>query len=265
MTDVFCQAQLALFESSVLKQAKWKALVSWAGDTRSLEALDLGADNGVISWLFRQRGGRWSSADLTSETVDAIHRMVGERVFRLTDHLLPFAAGRFDLIVVIDLLEHVDDDRGLLAEIARCLSPTGRVVLNVPHHKPLALLPRVRHALGLTDAWHGHRHAGYTTDTLSAILPPDLRLVRARTYSGTFSHMLDTALNVAFLRKSRERATPTAKGMVVTGDAVGEKNARSLRRLLPLMRAITALDRVLPWSGYVLLAELAREPSSTVR
>lgn len=265
MTEDFRQAQLALFESSVLKQAKWSALAEWAGDPRGLEALDLGADNGVISWLFRQRGGRWSSADLTAQTVDAIRRMVGERVFMLTDHQLPFADGAFDLIVVVDLLEHVDDDRGLLAEIARCLSPRGRAVLNVPHHKPHALIPRLRHALGLTDRWHGHRHSGYTSASLAAMLPPGLRLTRTRTYSASFSHALDTALNAVFVHKTRGRLVSTAKGMVVTGDAVGEKNARALQRMVPLMRAFTSLDRILPWSGYMLLAEVGRDPSSTVR
>ena len=266
MSDAaFREAQLALFASSVLKQAKWNALREAAGDTSDLDALDLGADNGVISWLFRSQGGRWTSADLTDQTVEAIRRMVEDRVVRLTGPQLPFEDEAFDLIVVVDLLEHLDDDRALLAEIGRCLRPGGRAVLNVPHLKPRALLPRVRHAIGLTDEWHGHVHPGYTTEALEAMLPRSLRLVRARTYSRTFAHTLDTALNAVFLRKSRGRAQSTAKGMVVTGDAVGARDSRALQRLVPAMRAFTALDRLLPWSGYMLLAELSRVPSSTSR
>ena len=152
MSDAaFREAQLALFASSVLKQAKWNALREAAGDTSDLDALDLGADNVVISLLFRSQGGRWTSADLTDQTVEAIRRMVEDRVVRLTGPQLPFEDEAFDLIVVVDLLEHLDDDRALLAEIGRCLRPGGRAVLNVPHLKPRALLPRVRHAIGLTD------------------------------------------------------------------------------------------------------------------
>jgi SAM-dependent methyltransferase len=266
MSDAaFREAQLALFESSVLKQAKWNALRDAVGETHGVHALDLGSDNGVISWMFRRQGGTWTSADLTDETVRAIRRMVGDHVVRLTDARLPFEDGAFDRIVVVDLLEHLEDDRRLLLEISRCLRPGGRAVLNLPHLKPRALLPRVRHAIGLTDQWHGHVHAGYTAPSLATMLPSELRLTRARTYSGTFSHVLDTALNAVFLRKSRGRARSTAKGTVVTGDAVAAKDARALRRLVPAMRAFTALDRLLPWSGYMLLVELVREPSSTSR
>lgn len=261
MGDPFRAAQLALFQGSVLKQAKWRALRGAAGDTRELDALDLGADNGVISLMFRRGGGRWTSADLTDETARAIRRMVGERVVRLGDARLPFHDAAFDLVIVVDLLEHLEDDRGLLAEIARCLRPGGRAVVNVPHLKPWALLPRVRHAIGLTDVWHGHRHPGYTRASLAAMLPPELRMTSARTYSRSFSHLLDTALNAAFLWKSRGRAVSTAKGMVVMGDAVGAGGAATLQRLAPAMRAFTALDRLLPWSGYMLLAELDRVPS----
>jgi len=186
-------------------------------------------------------------------------------VYRVHDDAtLPFADARFDLIVVVDLLEHLDDDRRLLAELARCTRAGGRVVLNVPHAKPRALLRPVRNALGLTDAWHGHRHAGYTTQTLAALLPPTLRAREMVTYSRFFSHALDTALNWAYLRGSRGRARSTAKGMVVAGGAGA--GGRALRAAFPVMRAFAALDALLPWtSGYMLLATLERVPSVSTR
>jgi SAM-dependent methyltransferase len=256
--DAFRERQLALFRASVLKQAKWRELRRAAGDVRDVDALDLGADNGVISLLFRREGGRWTSADLTDETTGAIRAMVGERVVRLAgDATLPFETAAFDLVVVIDLLEHLEDDRRLLAELARCTRPGGRVVLNVPHAKPRALLRPLREALGLTDAWHGHRHAGYTAASLAVLLPPTLRLGTVRSYSRFFSHALDTALNWAYLRGTRGRARSTAKGMVVLGGA--GQGGRALRVLHPAFRAFASLDALLPWtSGYMLLVVLDR-------
>lgn len=255
----FRARQLELFDVSVLKQAKWRRLAEAAGDTTGLDALDLGSDNGVISHLFRQRGGRWSSADLTDETVAAIRRMVGGGVHRLTGPDLPFPDASFDLVVVVDLLEHVDDDRRLLEEIARCLRPGGRAVLNVPHHLRYSLLEPVRRALGLTDEWHGHVHHGYTATSLSELLPPSIELTSARSYSRFFSHLLDTALNWAFLRRSRGQAISTAKGMVVTGDGVGSGGASMLRRAYPVMRAFAAGDSLIPWSaGYMMLATMRK-------
>ena len=261
--DAFREAQLALFDASVLKQAKWRAISSAVGDTGSLQALDLGSDNGVISWLLRRRGGRWTSADLTDETVAAISAMTGEPARRLDGAELPFPDSSFDLIVVIDLLEHVDDDRRLLHEISRCLRPGGRAVLHVPTAKRWGLLPPVRHAMGLTDAWHGHLHSGYDRRALLRLAPPELRLVSLRTYSRFFSHLLDTALNLAFLRRSGGRARSTAKGVVVTGHDIDRGDLGTLRRAYPALRAFAALDVLLPWTrGYMSIVQLLKVPST---
>jgi SAM-dependent methyltransferase len=256
--DGLRERQLALFEASVLKQAKWRQLRRAAGALDNVDGLDLGADNGVISWLLRREGGRWTSADLTEETTEAIRAMVGERVELLTDDgTLPFAAASFDLVIVIDLLEHLEDDRRLLAELARCTRPGGRVLLNVPHAKPRAVLRPVREALGLTDAWHGHRHTGYTARSLAELLPADLWIRSTTTYSRFFSHALDTALNWAYLRGRRGSARSTPKGMVVLGGA--GQGGRALRALYPALRTFASLDALLPWtSGYMLLATLER-------
>jgi SAM-dependent methyltransferase len=260
----FRDAQLALFRASVLKQAKWRELSAAAGPTAGMDALDLGSDNGVISWLFRRQGGRWISADLTEQTVSAIRAMVGEGVVRLTDGSLPFPDAAFDRIVVIDLLEHLDDDAHLLAEIARCLRSGGHAVLHVPHRKRWGVLPPLRHALGLTDAWHGHVRAGYDRAELERLLPATLRLVSARTYSRFFSHALDTALNWAYLRTSRGRAVRTAKGTVVTGHTVDGAGSHALERAYPIMRSFAALDALVPWtSGYMLVVRVARVSPST--
>lgn len=259
----FRARQLDLFASSVLKQAKWQRLAEAAGDTAGLDALDLGSDNGVISHLLRQRGGRWSSADLTDETVAAIRRMVGGEVHRLTGPDLPFPDASFDLVVVVDLLEHIDDDRRLLEEIARCLRPGGRAVLNVPHSHRFSLLEPVRRTLGLTDAWHGHVHHGYTEISLRELLPTSIELTGARSYSRFFSHLLDTALNWVYLRKARGQARSTAKGMVVTGDALASSGASMLRRVYPVMRAVAAADSLIPWSaGYMMLATIRKKPAT---
>src|SRR6266851_2100424 len=42
---------LRLFEKSILKQAKYRALVGYVGDTSERDCLDLGSDNGVIIYL----------------------------------------------------------------------------------------------------------------------------------------------------------------------------------------------------------------------
>jgi SAM-dependent methyltransferase len=45
---------------------------------------------------------------------------------------LPFAAGAFDCVVALDVLEHIEDDRAALREIARVTRPGGVFLLAVP-------------------------------------------------------------------------------------------------------------------------------------
>jgi len=264
MTDVpatdeaYREIQLARFRVSVLKQAKWRELSRAAGDTRGKRALDLGSDNGVISLLFRAKGGSWESADLTAHATRAIGRTLGEPVKEIEDARLPYPDGSFDLIVVADMLEHVADDRALLAEIARCLRIGGRAVLNVPRLKPLGLLHPLRRAIGLTDAWHGHLHSGYDARALRHLLPPTLRLLGTHEYVRFFSYALDTSLN-AKSGRARSGLMRTAKGTNPANASDEKPVSRAVKLVYPVMRGFAALDALLPFThGYMLVATLER-------
>lgn len=56
---------------------------------------------------------------------DAVHGMIGA---------LPCNDDRFDLICALDILEHVQDDDGALAELARVARPGATLLLSVPLH-----------------------------------------------------------------------------------------------------------------------------------
>ncbi len=47
---------------------------------------------------------------------------------------LPHADGRFDLVAAFDVIEHVEDDRKVFAELARVLKPGGVLLCSVPLH-----------------------------------------------------------------------------------------------------------------------------------
>jgi Methylase involved in ubiquinone/menaquinone biosynthesis len=265
MTTV--DSTLALFRKSVLKQAKFRQISSMMEDPTNRSNLDLGGDNGVLSFLLRQKGGTWSSGDLDEKTVGSIRDLVGDRVYRLDGSTLPFPDDSLDQIVVIDYLEHVHEDKEAVLEFQRVLKPGGILVVNVPRPKPGSMLTRIRHALGLTDAWHGHVRPGYSEEELKSLLAPAFELENVRTYSRSFSEAIDTGLNGAFERLKGRQGSSSRKGTVITGyEMQSHRRAFRLMSLLhPILWAVSKLDWLLVGqTGYKMVARarLTGKPSA---
>ncbi len=247
----------ALFSRSVLKQRKLREIVAALGPTEGLRCLDLGSDNGVVSLLLRERGGSWVSADLTAEAVEAIRGLVKTDVYLVQSDRLPFDSASFDRVVVVDMLEHAPDEAAFVGELARITRPGGLLVVNTPHPKD-TWLRRFRHAIGQTDERHGHLRPGYSREGLAELIEPRFAITASRTYSRFFTELVDTLINwgVARLGKSS-----SAKGMVVTGGDLAKHRRmfRAYSAIYPAVRAIAALDALIPWaSGYMLIAACRR-------
>jgi len=252
MTGAETEWALALFRKSVLKQAKFRRILELLNDPTGKTNLDIGADNGVISYLLRQRGGRWASADLDQRAVASMRQLVGTEVYQLDGSRLPFADRTFDQVVVVDYLEHIEHDREFARELARVLVPGGRAIVNVPHLQPGSPLNRFRHWIGLTDEWHGHLRPGYSVESLGELLGPRFRVERAVTYSRFGSELVDTALNGLYgVMQRRQGGASSSKGTVVTQTDVRRyrREFRLLSLVYPALRLTAAGDALLPWQA----------------
>jgi SAM-dependent methyltransferase len=247
---------VALFRRSVLKQRKLAEVSAMLGPTAGLRCLDLGSDNGVVSLLLRERGGTWASGDLTEEAVASIRSLVLEDVWLVSGDRLPFPAGAFDRVAVVDMLEHVPDDAAFARELARVVKPGGRLVVNTPHLKRTALRS-LRQRIGQTDEKHGHLRPGYTIERLRELLQPAFEIERQRSYSRFISEAVDTGLNWGMERLGKKSS---AKGMVVTHVDLARhrKLYRAYGFVYPFLWAATRLDALVPASGYVLIASARR-------
>ena len=254
---------LALFNKSVLKQAKFRQILARLDDPAGKRGLDIGADNGVISYLLRQRGGQWHSADLNERAVASIRQLVGSDVHQIDGGPTPFEDGAFDQIVIVDFLEHIADDRGFARELARVLKPGGQLIINVPHLKPGSLLNRFRDAIGLTDEWHGHLRPGYSLEGLRLLLGPAFVIEESATYSGAFSELIDTALNGLYLKMQQRRSLggSSSKGSVITESDMRKHRTQFvlLSALYPLLWGVAKLDALLFFTpGYKLIVSARR-------
>jgi len=257
------QLLLRLFDKSVLKKAKYSAIDRYLPDPEGRRCLDIGADNGVISYLLRGKGGQWTSADLDEDVVESIRRMVGERVYRLDGASTPFADDSFDLVVVIDALEHLRDDAGFVRELRRIMTDDAVLIVNVPHDRPGSVIRKIRLALGLTDEKHGHLRPGYDREALRRLLAPGFEIVAQHTYSGFFVELFDAAVSFYFDRAKKGHSS--SKGNVVTGDDLRGRSRqfKLFSVIYPVVAGLQMLDRALFFtSGHSLIIKARAIPPS---
>jgi SAM-dependent methyltransferase len=248
------QWPVRLFKKSVLKQRKFQEICGYIGETCGLHCLDIGADNGVVSYLLRQRGGMWKSADLDEKAVDAIRSLVQQDVFQIDGRHTPFDDNTFDRIVIVDFLEHIHTDREFIEELFRIIKPGGELIINVPHTKN-SLLRKFRLAIGQTDEKHGHVRPGYTVDALATLLMHRFTIVAWKTYSRFFSECVDTLITFLIGMLKNGKAT-SQKGLLVTGRELQQyqKMFRAYSCIYPVVWFLAKLDVLLFWcSGYMLI------------
>lgn len=134
---------------------------------RGARVLEVGPGEGWLSRILAERGHRVTAVDvargwlrrLPPETVRG--RVAGEMP------RLPFATGSFDAVVAAEVIEHIPDIDGAVAEAARVLAPGGRLVVTVPYRETLtyAVCPECRARFEV----NGHVHT-FDEDRLHGIL-----------------------------------------------------------------------------------------------
>lgn len=94
--------------------------------------LDLGCGTGLMFRILTREGYRVFGADLRPEGLLATHKLIPHsRLLQIDARHLPFREGAFGIVIILDILEHVDDHT-LLADIWKILKPGGSVVITVP-------------------------------------------------------------------------------------------------------------------------------------
>ena len=101
---------------------------------RSRTVLDLGSNNGYGTHFLSGVAESVIGIDVSESAVADARRRFPTCDFRLYDGMtLPFADARFDLVVSLQVIEHVVDTRNYLSEISRVLKPEGTAIFTTPN------------------------------------------------------------------------------------------------------------------------------------
>ncbi len=157
--------------------------------------------------------GSFGSVDAVE--LDSAARSVAEKRFgkSVIDARLPgldgLESGAYDLVAALDVVEHVEDDRGALQGLARCLAPRGRILVTVPafpflwsahdvanHHHRRYTKASLRQAV--TDAGLTLEFMGWFNSLLFPLAVADRMWGKLRGREGSDDALPPPALNSAF-------------------------------------------------------------------
>jgi len=132
-----------------------------AGRTPS-RALDIGAGAGGNTRVLRSAGWESTALEFSDAGVE-LARARGLDVVQGDARQIPFPDDHFGLVLAYDVLEHIEEDEQVVAEMARVLQPGGRALIAVPADMRL---------------WSAHDEAighvrRYTRDSLVALFDND--------------------------------------------------------------------------------------------
>lgn len=202
--------QLRLVKKSLKKKEKIRLMQRTIPFRSGRTALDLGCAQGILGYFARRRGGFWVHADEDLANLQTAKGLLGNDLVQLRGELLPFSDARFDLVLCLDYLEHIDDDDLAIAEVSRVLKPGGEFIVVTPHTGAFFLLHKLRSAVGLKLEDFGHKREGYSSAELESKLGrAGFRVERKTTYSRFFSEFFELILNFVYIKLLASR--PSAK------------------------------------------------------
>lgn len=112
----------------------FKSLAKW--NLLSSRILEIGSGGGLLSAMLHHAGADVVASDLHMEACgfardSGVHKVL---VFDASRHW-PLKPSSFQTVLVLDVLEHFQDDVAFLTEVRRVLSPGGIGLINVPAYQ----------------------------------------------------------------------------------------------------------------------------------
>lgn len=102
-------------------------------DVPKLRILDLGCGDGRLSAELVQKGHEVWGADVFPSGVEDARKKGINAIEADIEAKLPFGDSQFDLVLLLDTLEHLYDQEGIIKEVYRILKKDGKLIISYPN------------------------------------------------------------------------------------------------------------------------------------
>lgn len=203
-------------------------ILAMTRDDAAGRLLEIGPGAGTLLAEFAQRGFACAALESSSEARDIVAKVADASNARIDLHAAPADdwRGRFDHVFAFDVLEHIEDDRGALAQWVDWLRPGGTLVLSVPARMKL---------WNAGDEWAGHFRR-YERDGLIRLLEDaGLRVERFECYGFPLANLTEK-VSARGYRRTLRQGTNDADSRRLNNDRSGIDRG-PLVRLFPFIRS----------------------------
>jgi len=259
--------QLRLFAKSLKKKQKFNLLARQLGDVSGSRCLLItnGDNNGALNYHFRTLGGDWTWVENEPDNVAEMEALLGQPVLRGRPERIPVGDAIFDVVVSIDVHEHLDDCRPFSHELHRVVRPGGRAIVTTPNGSRLKPATVLKNAIGMTKERYGHKVIGYTIAQHERMLrAAGFEPAASGSYAGLFTELIELAINVVYVTQQARKGRATAGDIAPTSRAklgAVEKQYRVYAAAYPVLLAVSKLDLLLfPFTGYA-VSVVGRKPA----
>jgi methionine biosynthesis protein MetW len=113
-------------------------LISETPTPSALRVLDVGIGTGAMMHWLRHKGIEASGVDLSRNlVVNMLEKGFDVQLTDLNEAGLPFADGEFDIVISLNVIEHVIDPVSFMAEISRVCKPGGHALISTDNSRAL--------------------------------------------------------------------------------------------------------------------------------
>ena len=226
-----------------------------------------GDNNGAINYHLRKWGGSWAWADFEDKSIPEMEELLQGKVYLLDKKgaKMPFPDATFDLVVSIDVHEHLEDPVPVTKELCRIVKDGGKVVVSTPNGDEKKLAVRIKHLVGMTPETYGHVRVGFDIPELEQmLLSAGLRPSQSSSYSKLFTEMLELLINFAYVKiLSKKGKAKVEEGTIAPSTREQLQSVQKSYRLYALIHpffwTISQIDRLLFFSrGYAVIVEATR-------
>lgn len=144
--------------------------------SQKFNVLDLGSGNGSMASFIASQGHQVTGIEVSSSGINHAQQNFPECDFiQASIYDLPYAKlqDKFDVVIAVEVIEHLLYPRELLRAAKRCLKPSGQLILTTPYNgylKNLAIALLNKTDQHHTVLWDGGHVKFFSVKTLTTLL-----------------------------------------------------------------------------------------------